>query len=128
MKLLSFQQPRAASKFAAARTAVNYTVGIGLSLMLSYGAATAQSPTTQPSHALAVLHTSTGQAVGSVFFEQKGDGVEVTAQLIDLEPGKRGFHVHEFGDCSSSDFKSAGGHFSPQAHPHGGPNDMKRHA
>ena len=32
------------------------------------------------------------------------------------------------GDCSSADFKSAGGHFNPAGVPHGGPSDAERHS
>ena len=32
------------------------------------------------------------------------------------------------GDCSSADFKSAGGHFNPTDMPHGAPSDAERHA
>lgn len=37
-------------------------------------------------------------------------------------------HVHEFGDCTASDTKSAGEHFAPEGDPHGGPRAPAHHA
>ena len=64
---------------------------------------------------------------GTVFFAVHGKKVEVTGKIEGLTPGKHGFHVHEFGDCSSKDGMSAGGHFDPEHMPHGGPHSKKRH-
>ena len=36
-------------------------------------------------------------------------------------------HVHEVGDCSAPDAKSAGGHFNPESKPHGLPPSAERH-
>ncbi|MFP4071997.1 MAG: superoxide dismutase family protein, partial [Desulfovibrionales bacterium] len=44
-----------------------------------------------------------------------------------LTPGKHGFHIHEYGDCSASDATSAGGHYNPTDMPHAGPDAAKRH-
>jgi Cu-Zn family superoxide dismutase len=35
--------------------------------------------------------------------------------------------VHEIGDCSSEDAKSAGDHFNPSGHPHGLPGGEQMH-
>jgi superoxide dismutase, Cu-Zn family len=64
---------------------------------------------------------------GKVTFTQKEDGVEIVGEFSGLQPGKHGFHVHEFGDCSMADGKCAGGHFNPEGMPHAGPDDAKRH-
>ena len=50
---------------------------------------------------------------GKVTFTQTEDGVEIVGEFTGLQPGKHGFHVHEFGDCSMADGKCAGGHFNP---------------
>src|SRR5262249_11745657 len=77
--------------------------------------------------AVAVLHAfGKGHVSGVVYFEQKGDIVEITGKVTGLKAGKHGFHVHEFGDCT--DPKCSGGHFNPTGMPHGGPDDEKRHA
>jgi superoxide dismutase, Cu-Zn family len=79
--------------------------------------------------AIAVLHPTAGNSVaGIVTFSASGDEVKVVADLTGLKPGKHGFHIHEFGDCSAPDAKSAGGHFNPGNHQHGAPDATDRHA
>src|SRR5258708_7498088 len=65
---------------------------------------------------------------GKVTFTQKDDGVEIVGDFTGLQPGKHGFHVHEFGDCSMADGKCAGGHFNPNGGKHSSPDDPGRHA
>jgi superoxide dismutase, Cu-Zn family len=78
--------------------------------------------------AVCVLHAlGDSKAAGTVTFTQ-GDGyVEIQADVTGLTPGKHGFHIHEFGDCTSADGTSTGGHFNPTHMPHGSLNDEKRH-
>ncbi len=78
----------------------------------------------------AVMHTGEGEEMGEVIFTQTEEGVLVEGLLESLEPGPKGFHVHEHGQCDPPDFESAGGHFNPEGHPHGGPDDPpgERHA
>jgi Cu-Zn family superoxide dismutase len=79
--------------------------------------------------AIAVVHPLGDSNVkGTVTFTQKGEGVEVVAEMSGLAPGEHGFHVHEFGDCSMADGKCAGGHWNPTNMPHAGPDDARRHA
>lgn len=79
--------------------------------------------------AIAVLHPTKGNNVtGVVTFVKGPDGIKVTAHIIGLTPGKHGFHIHEFGDCSSDDALSSGGHFNPSNMQHGAPTAGQRHA
>ncbi|MDQ6808470.1 MAG: superoxide dismutase family protein [Verrucomicrobiota bacterium] len=79
--------------------------------------------------AIAVLQPTTGSTVaGTVTFTTVGDAVKVVADITGLKPGKHGFHVHEFGDCSDPKAASAGGHFNPTNHQHGAPDATDRHA
>ena len=79
-------------------------------------------------NAICVLHPTEGNNVrGTVRFMQGDSGVTVTINLTGLTPGKHGFHVHEYGDCSAPDGSSAGGHFNPEMKKHGGPQDTERH-
>lgn len=78
--------------------------------------------------AVCVLHPTAKSSVrGIVVFTQKKGYVEVKGKVVGLTPGKHGFHVHEFGDCSAHDGSSAGGHFDPDGKKHGGPKDTERH-
>ena len=78
--------------------------------------------------AVAVIHPLNGSNVnGIVYFNQKQNGIEVIADINGLEPGKHGFHIHEYGDLRKEDGTSAGGHFNPENMPHGAPDMDNRH-
>lgn len=78
--------------------------------------------------AVAVLYPTEGNDVqGVVTFTKVEGGVMVVADVSGLTPGKHGFHIHEYGDCSAANGTSAGGHFNPLNMPHGAPTDEKRH-
>src|SRR5256886_1909643 len=88
----------------------------------------AEEKSADPLQAIAVLHPTSGNKVaGTVMFTEEADGVRIHAEIKGLTPGKHGFHVHEFGDCSAADLSSAGAHFNPTNKPHAGPDDMQRH-
>jgi Cu-Zn family superoxide dismutase len=81
------------------------------------------------SKAVAVLHPTQGNSVaGNVQLAGSDKGLKIIVHVTGLTPGKHGFHIHEFGDCSAPDAASAGGHFNPTGDPHGAPADAKRHA
>jgi Cu-Zn family superoxide dismutase len=65
---------------------------------------------------------------GFVLFTPLEHGVEINADITGLAPGKHGFHIHEFGDCSAPDGSSAGPHFNPEGTPHGAPGAAASHA
>jgi Cu-Zn family superoxide dismutase len=80
------------------------------------------------SNAVAVLSpTKDSKVSGIVTFEAVQGGVRVVAHISGLTPGKHGFHIHEYGDCSSENGLSAGGHFNPTNMPHSMPANEKRH-
>jgi Cu-Zn family superoxide dismutase len=82
----------------------------------------------EPSKAIAVLHPTQGNHVeGTITFTKSGDEIKIVADVTGLTPGKHGFHIHEFGDCSSPDGKAAGGHFNPTNNPHAGHDAAQRH-
>ena len=82
-----------------------------------------------PAKAIAVVYPAKDKAVkGVITFTQMENGVKVVAHFEGLTPGKHGFHVHEFGDCSAPDATSAGGHFNPMQMTHGAPTDAMRHS
>lgn len=71
--------------------------------------------------------TKGNQARGEVTFTTVPGGVLIIADIEGLAPGKHGFHIHEFGDCSAPDASSAGGHFDPTHSRHGSPDAKERH-
>ena len=78
--------------------------------------------------ATAMLSATDGnEAHGSVTFTMTEEGMRVAAHFEDVPAGEHGFHIHEFGDCSSGDGKSAGGHFNPAGNDHAGPSAETRH-
>lgn len=82
-------------------------------------AACSTAPTGGPS-ASATLQPRSGTKVsGTVTFTQDGDQVRVTGTIIGHTPGRKGFHIHDKGDCSAPDAMSAGGHFNPHKKQHG---------
>ena len=86
-------------------------------------------PTGTSTHAVAVLQPTKGSQVkGTITFTKTQEGVRVQGEVTGLTPGKHGFHVHEYGDLTSPDGKSAGDHFNPAGHPHAAPGAGPHHA
>ena len=91
--------------------------------------AAADAPAGPVTKATAELSPTKGSTVaGLVTFTKVEGGVNIVADVTGLAPGKHGFHVHEFGDCSAPDASSAGGHFNPHHSDHGAPGAALRHA
>jgi len=76
-----------------------------------------------------VRPTKGNHCSGVVRFTQSGERVIVTADIDGLSPmTQHAIHIHTFGDASSGDGKSAGGHYNPEKHQHGLPHAPTRHA
>jgi Cu-Zn family superoxide dismutase len=109
-------------------------VGIGLAVLapLTVRSEHHESGLASVKQAIAVLHATEGNSAhGIVTFMQQADGgVHVHGHISGLTPNaKHGFHIHQFGDCSSPDGKSAGGHYDPAGvGHHGEPSADQRHA
>lgn len=103
-------------------------LGLVMAALAAAALAGCQSTPDEPPRATASLKATKGnKTFGEVTFEQVGDKVRVTAQIIGLKPNQEhGFHVHEVGDCGSGDGMSAKGHFNPHGKPHG--KGAARHA
>ena len=77
----------------------------------------------------ALTATEGNAATGELRFEAMDGGVRITGQVSGLKPDtEHGFHVHEKGDCSAPDAKSAGDHFNPTADAHGRVGAAAHHA
>ncbi len=87
----------------------------------------ASTPTPAPAttgtadSAVANLSAASGSLVsGKLTLAPMGNGVHIRGDIGGFNPGStHGFHIHENGDCSAADAKSAGGHFNPTQQPHG---------
>ena len=56
---------------------------------------------------------------GTILLLSKSDkGTLIRGKISGLEPGKHGFHIHEYGDLSNG-CESAGGHYNPDTVEHG---------
>lgn len=93
-------------------------------------APTAEAPAAKPPAAgpveVAIEARSGSKLAGTATFTPVDGGVKVSIKVSGAPPGQVATHVHETGDCSSPDGKSAGGHFNPAGHKHGLP-DGERH-
>jgi Cu-Zn family superoxide dismutase len=67
-----------------------------------------------------IINSKSGTSTqGTAKFSQAGNMVTMNMNVYKLTPGIHAVHVHEFGDCSSTDAKSAGGHWNPSKDDHG---------
>lgn len=70
----------------------------------------------------------TGKANGEVSFVPTMEGVVMKVSVRGLPPGStHGYHIHENGVCERPGYKSAGDHFNPGDHSHGGPAASVKH-
>ena len=70
--------------------------------------------------AVAIIGPTSGSNVtGTATFNQTGDQISLLVEINNVSPGLHAVHIHEFGDCSSPDGKSAGGHWNPTGVAHG---------
>jgi len=80
--------------------------------------------------AMGTFHDPDGAEIGTVELSENGGGTGVHVELSGLEPGFRGLHIHQIGECEpdsadpedpqeTGDFLSAGGHLNPDDVDHG---------
>jgi Cu-Zn family superoxide dismutase len=76
------------------------------------------------------IKTSTGDDAGTATFKESKDGKLLTigVKLKGLPFGEHAVHIHQNPVCDAPDFKTAGGHFNPEAKQHGMDNPMGHHA
>lgn len=79
--------------------------------LLGFAAAPAMAATVT-----ANLTGTDGSEIGTVTVTDTPSGMaHATVELQGLPEGVHGIHIHETGDCSASDFTSAGGHLAAGA-------------
>lgn len=64
---------------------------------------------------------------GNVNFTKEKNGIRIKGSMQGLTPGKHGFHIHKYGNCSGHNGTCAGDHFNPTNAPHGAPTDKNVH-
>jgi Cu-Zn family superoxide dismutase len=74
------------------------------------------------------LKDAQGKSVGTATIKPAKTGVEISLNLHDLPAGQHAIHIHQTAKCEAPDFKSAGGHFNPEAKHHGTENPEGHHA
>lgn len=114
-------------------SALSLVLGIVCANLAADEADHAAKPTAVPlvTDAVAILaptKASDGKTAGTIVFKAHKDYVMVTGEVTGLKPGKHGFHIHMYGDLRADDGTSAGGHYNPDGHDHGGLDSKDRHA
>ena len=70
--------------------------------------------------AIAVIGPTSGNSMsGTATFTQMGDQIALRVDIMGASPGLHAVHIHQYGDCSSGDGTSAGGHWNPTGVAHG---------
>ncbi|MGH9316280.1 MAG: superoxide dismutase family protein [Thermoanaerobaculia bacterium] len=107
-------------------------IGLGFAAacaLLLTGAAPSPKASEGPQAKASIEGRSGSTATGTATFtELATGGVAVHVHIEKAPAGTHGLHIHEKGDCSDPEAKSAGGHFNPGGMPHAGPKDAMRHA
>lgn len=70
---------------------------------------------------------SDSELAGSAIFINEGSQVALQVSLEQAPPGEHAVQIHENGDCSSPDGKSAGGHWNPTGEDHGEEGGVPHH-
>ena len=77
---------------------------------------------------LVPLKTSSGADAGKATFKETKKGeLSIKLELKNLPFGEHAVHIHAKPLCDAPDFKSASGHFNPDAKQHGTMNPMGHH-
>ncbi len=83
---------------------------------------------TSAKHRVDLMPGQGGNVAGALELVVNDGAITMTGLVSGLKPGsEHGFHIHEKGDCSSPDFKSAGDHFNPTSQQHGDPASPPHH-
>jgi len=99
---------------------VYLTFGLLLTLLVS--------PSPSAAKTKVELKDGQGKSVGDIVIWDQGSCVALQLALHDLTPGEHGIHFHQVPKCEGPDFKSAGGHFNPEAKKHGFDSPDGHHA
>lgn len=88
---------------------------LALSLVAAALAGSAALAADAPAQATIELKSNSGASAGTALVREAPGGVLLRVEAKGLTPGWHGLHFHEKGDCSKSDFTSAGAHVHAHA-------------
>jgi Cu-Zn family superoxide dismutase len=88
---------------------------VAILLMLSFLACSMP----QKSATSNILNLQTGAVLGLARFIETKKGVLLKVELQTKKTTTLGIHIHQYGDCSDVEGKSAGGHWNPTEESHG---------
>ena len=65
---------------------------------------------------------------GAATFVEENGFIKLVVELREADTDKLAIHIHELGDCESSDGSSAGGHWNPTKEQHGKWGELPFHS
>ena len=65
---------------------------------------------------------------GAATFVEENGFIKLVVELREADTDKLAIHIHELGDCESSDGSSAGGHWNPTNEQHGKWGELPFHS
>lgn len=104
------------------RNGIALVLALGLGVVVGAPARAKKKPkAAEKPAATAKLEPKSGSKLaGSARFVPDGKGgLVLTVEVTGAPPGEHAVHIHEKGDCSSPDAKSAGDHWNPTHEAHG---------
>ena len=106
--------------FGRVASMLSLLVGVAIALASCDKSGKKETASTPSKQATAAISSASGSAVtGTAVFKKNGDSITLTVEIQNAAPGEHAVHIHEVGDCSSPDGKSAGGHWNPTEVAHG---------
>ena len=101
---------------------------LGVGVLSLLGSVLIQKRRKKPicSHAVCVLDAGSSSIGGTIEIMSTGSQTEFICNLVGLQPGKHGFHIHRCGDLRMG-CKSACDHYNPDGRSHGGRTGPHRH-
>ena len=111
---------RRVSAFRTTATLLLLLVCVSIALVSCDIIQEALTPAMPSQQASAIIGSASGSNLtGTAVFTQNGDTITLVIEIQNVSPGLHAVHIHEKGDCSSPDGKSAGGHWNPTNVDHG---------
>ena len=106
--------------FGRIASMLSLLVGVAIALVSCDKSGKKETASTPSKQATAAISSASGSEVtGTAVLKQSGDSITLTVEIQNATPGLHAVHIHEKGDCSSPDGKSAGGHWNPTEVAHG---------